>query len=48
VGGLTGIAHTVVFHYDSPSLPLIGVFMGLIFTAPALRLREYIKENPER
>lgn len=45
VGGLVGVVHTVVWHYDSPSLALLGVYAGMMFTVPALRLRDYIKDR---
>jgi hypothetical protein len=34
--GMAGIAHTVVFHYDNPSLPLLGGYVGFVGSVPFL------------
>lgn len=42
---MTGIAHTVVFHYDNPSLPLLGVYVGFVGSVPFLWIRDALRDR---
>jgi hypothetical protein len=43
--GMAGIAHTVIFHYDNPSLPLLGVYVGFVGSVPFLWIRDALRDR---
>jgi hypothetical protein len=45
VGGLVGIANEAVFHHDTPSTWLLGVYVTMIGSVPLLRVEEWLRKR---